>query len=333
MQQNQLYRRTNRRIYRGLYLVGLILLLPACAAVNQLDTQPFQDYQSAISTLKNESDQALQAVYQTELDQFKAKITGGDNALVPQLLINFPADQDFVWAYPAPSDPSTQPNKPLFASVADMRQTLSAMNTQLLDYAGLLLALSGADSSTQFDPASEAQKFDGAASSLLGQLNTLGVKTTAVTSKDLALFSTIASNLAKAYLENKRSELLTQILQEGMGPLQKFADKAQEAMVITALNAETQYQNQSPGFARNVIQNNDSSALDSLLTLNDQMTQQLDLYKNIYNGYGALPNSQLQLISAIKSNQQVNLAELINYATNIKQQYETLKANTAAPNE
>ncbi len=324
---------STRAFLRILTIAGVILLLPACAAVNQLDTQPFQDYQSAISTLKDQSDQALQAVYQAELDQFKAKILAGDKALVPQLLLNFPPDQDFVWAYPAPSDPATQPARPLFASVADMRQTMAAMNTQLLNYAGLLLALSGADDSTQFNPADEAQEFDSAASSLLGQLNGLGVNTSGVTSKDLALFSTIAANLAKAYLENKRSELLTEILNEGLGPLQKFVDQAQQAMLITSVNAENEYMNQRQSLARNIIQNNDSTSLDSLLSLNDQITQQLELYKNIYNGYGALPSSQLQLIAAIKSNQQVDLAELINYAANIKQQYETLKASNPSPAE
>lgn len=314
---------------RVIGLIGLILFLSACAAVNPLQPQPFQDYQSAISTLKDESDQALQTVYQTELDQFKAKVVAGDKSEVAQLLINFPANQNFGWAYPAPSDPSTQPNKPLFASIGDMQQTLAAMNTQLLNYAGLLLVLAGADDSTQFDPTAAAQKFDSAATSLLGQLNSVGVKTSGVQSKDLALFSTIAANLAKNYLEHKRADLLTQILNDGLKSLQLFADKAQEAMVITAANAETQYQNQSPSLARNVIQNSDAQALSSLLSLNDQMTKQLDLYKNIYNGYGALPNSQRQLINAVKSNQSVNLGELINYASNIKQQYEGLKTSTA----
>lgn len=317
------------RTCRILSLLAVFLLLSACAAVNPLNTQPFQDYQSAISTLKDESNQALQTVYETELDQFKSSITAGDNCQAQQLLLNFPPDSAYAYAYPPLPSNCDLPQQPLFASIADMQQTLDAMNSELLSYASLLIALAGADDSTQFDPVSEAQKFDQNATSLLTQLNGLGVNTSSVSSGGLALFSTIGANLAKAYLEGKRVELLTQVLNEGIQPLQNFSNLAQQAMDITAQNAKTQYQNQAPDVLRGIITGQGSGGVDNLLSLNDQITKQLDLYKNIAGGYAALPSSQRQLITAVQQNQHVNLAELINYATNIKQQYQSLKSSTA----
>lgn len=322
-----------KSIFKVLHLTGLILLLPACAAVNPLNTQPFQDYQSAISTLKDESDQALQTVYQTELDQFKTKVSGDDSCLVGQLLLSFPGESDdsaFAWNYSPAFGNCDAQAQPLFVSVADMRETLAAMNGQLLDYANLLIALAGADANTQFDPTAEANKFNQNASSLLTQLSGLGVKTTGVSADGLALFSTIGANLAKAYLEGKRVDLLTQLLNDGLKPLENFSELAQRAMEITALNAKSQYQTgPAVGLVRSIATNQGGS-IDDLLSLNDQVIKQLALYQSIANGYSALPRSQTQLITALKQGQQVNLAELINYATNIKQQYQDLKNSAAS---
>ncbi len=327
MQQHSSYRRRRRTTVRGLSLICLVLLLPACAAVNQLDTQPFKDYESAISTLKDQSDQALQTVYQTELDQFKSSISAGDKCKAQQLLLNFPADATYGWSYPQLPPSCDLPQQPLFASIADMQQTLAAMNSQLLNYASLLSALSGVDDTTQFNAQAEAEKFDQNAQSLLTQLNGLGVKTSGISSGGLALFSTLGANLAKNYLENKRDDLLTQVLTEGLKPLQNFADLAGQAMAITAQNAKVQYQSgPADGIVRGIITGQGDGSLDDLLSLNDQLTKQLSLYQNIAKGYAALPGSQRQLIAAIQQNRQVSLAELINYTTNIKQQYLALKA-------
>lgn len=314
---------------RLVLLSGLVLLFTACAAVNPLSTQPFQDYQSAISTLKDESDTALQTVYQTELDQFKSSISAGDNCQAQQLLLNFPADASYGYVYPQLPSSCDLPNQPLFVSIAAMQQTLGTMNTQLLSYASLLVALAGADDATQFNAEAEAAKFNQNATSLLGQLNGLGVNTSSVSSSGLALFSTIGANLAKAYLEGKRVDLLAEVLTDGLKPLQNFSSLAQQAMDITAQNAKTQYQNQAPGVLRGIITGQGGGSVDDLLGLNNQITKQLDLYKNIANGYGALPSSQQQLITALQQGQQVNLAELINYATNIKQQYIALKGDAS----
>ena len=335
-------------------LLCALLLLSACAAVTPFPTTPFQDYQSSISTLKDQSDRALKVIYDRELEQFKKRVTAGDMKAVALLRLNFPPEQYFAWEYGMPIgndvsegttsatdladaintedlesaveaiDIGTTLTKPLFASVGEMRQTMASMNTQLLNYAGLLLALAGADDSTQFNPASEAQKFDAAATSLFGQLKNLGVNTSGISSNDLALFSTVAANLANNYLESKRADLLTQVLNEGLQPLQAFADQAKEAMAITATNAETQYFNQTKSLFPKIVNDKKDSDLDVLLDLNDTITGQLDLYKNIANGYAALPNSQRQLISAVQSNREVNLTELISYATSIQQQYEAL---------
>jgi len=317
-------RSRKRQALPSLLLCPVFLLLSACAAVEPLDTNPLQDYQSAISSLKSSSDQALQTVYQEELDQFKARIASGDFANVSQLMLEFPPEPNFGWAYPGTGD------KPLFVSIGDMRQTLAEMNAQLLDYAGLLMVLAGADGSTSFDASGEAQEFNANAGDLLRRLDMVGVETGDVGARGLALFSTVAANLADNYLENKRVELLAEILEAGLGPLQAFVDKAQEAMALTAASAKTQYQNQAPALAAAVVSANSSAALNDLLALNEQITEQLALYRSIYNGYGALPNSQRQIISAMRQSRSASLSELVNYAEAIRQQHGALQADSGA---
>lgn len=305
-------------------LAAVLMLLSACAAVEPLDTNPIQDYQSAISDLSSSSDQALQTVYQAELDQFKARIASGDFGNVSQLMLEFPPDSDFGWTYPGTD------GKPLFVSIGDMRQTLAEMNAQLLDYAGLLLVLAGADGTTDFDASAEAQEFNAKAADLLRRLDGLGVETGNVGGRGLALFSTAAANLAENYLENRRVDLLAEILEAGLAPLQAFVDKAQQAMLLTAANAQTQYQNAAPALAAAVVRDNSSAALNDLLSLNEQITEQLALYRNIHNGYGALPSSQRQIISAVKQSRGASLSELVGYAKAIRQQHEALVANSGA---
>jgi len=317
------FSRCRQHLRTVLALCAAILLLCACAAVEPINTQPFREYQSAIASLKENSDQALQVVYQEEFDQFKDELRAGEVDKVTELMLDFPDNSHFAWSYPGSSD-NEGTEQPVFASIADMRQTLAAMNTQLLDYAGLLLALAGADESSEFDAAAEAEKFHENAGELLQRLATLDVSTDGVDSRDLALFSTIAANLARTYLEDKRIELLTDILNAGLDPLQAFVDKAQGAMALTANNAKTQYQNRVKPLARELAESSGSSDLEELLSLNERIIQQLKLYRNIYSGYGALPAAQRQLIIAVKENQDVGLGELINYATSIQQQYEAL---------
>lgn len=298
---------------------ALILLSSACAVVEPVNTQPFLDYQSAVSGLKDSSDKAIEAVYQEEFDQFKADIASGETSDVRQLMLEFPPGSEFGWTYPGTN------GQPIYISIANMRETLAAMNQHLLDYIGLLLTLAGADKGTGFDASAQAEKFDNDASALLQRLDSLGVGVSDVDSRDMALFSTVAANLASAYLENKRVELLTEILNEGLDPLQSFVDKAQAAMVLTADNAKTRYQDARMAPARAVATDGNSTALEKLLALNEQITQRLALYKSIHDGYGALPNAQRQIISAVKGSRNPGLGELLSYVADVRQQFEDLE--------
>jgi len=303
-------------------LCTLVLMLTACAVVEPLDTQPFLDYQSAVSGLKDSSDQAIEAVYQEEFDRFKATIESGETGDVRQLMLDFPPDSSFGWSYPGSND------QPIFISIANMRETLAAMNAQLLNYTGLLLALASADKGTDYDASAQAEKFNDDAGQLLQRLDSLGVGVGDVGSRDMALFSTAAANLASAYLENKRVELLTAILDDGLDPLQAFVEKAQEAMALTAANAKTHYQDGRLELARAVAADGGTSALESLLALNEQITQRLSLYKSIHDGYGALPNAQRQIIAAVRQSRDPSLGELLAYVASVKQQFENLEGSS-----
>lgn len=302
-----------------------LTLLPACSAINTVSTIPFEDYQDAVSTLKQESDHALQVAYQHELDQFKADLAGDDVSNVSSIMLQFPPDDPYAWKYLTDEQGTL---KPLFLSMADMQQTLASMNSQLLSYTELLVALAGADENTQLDVQAEAQEFKENASSLVGRLNQFNIDASGVGPQGLALFSTAAALSAEAFLENKRKALLVGVLRAGVEPLETFVKKAQEATSITAQGVKDQYQDQIKNAVRASIAAKGEDrikSLEQLLALNDDSTQQLELLSNIHKSYGALPHSHRRLITAVDQGRQVNLAELKSYIVNIKQQIGNLK--------
>ncbi len=300
-------------------LAFMVANLTACGTTGSVDSDSFQNYQQAISTLKDQSDQALKAVYQEELNEFKTRVAAGEASEVGQLLLMFPADGDpYSWSY----SPSGQ--LPIFASMDEARQTLSAMNAYLLDYAGLLITLSGADDTHGFNPQDEAAKFDRNASSLLERLSDFNVDTGRISSGELALFSVLAANIAQNYLNSKRAELLSDILKEGMPPLRVFSGKARELIAITAASAQTQYQNKAPDLIRKIIGGDGSATVDDLLALNQRISDQLSLYRSIDDGYAALPRAQQQLLDGIAQGRHTSLSELIGFIGRIEQQVEQL---------
>lgn len=336
---------------RLLFTLSLGLNLVACAAVNPVQEQPFDDYQQAISQLTQQSEAALKTVADNELRLYKKAISSDDNHPFNALILDFPPDRPFGWCYgseqntasddinssiedagretatsvqnPCPSAP------PLFAQVDSMQQTLVQLNQQLLNYAANLVALAGADDTTQFNPMSAAQEFETASESLLQQISTINANAKPVNPKGLALFSTVAANLAANYIEHKRKEDLAAVLQAGIQPLTQFAETIQQAMDITAQNVKDQFLTQRLPVLRQLARAQGearSTPLEQLFQLNDKLQKQLTTLHSLAQAYGALPASQRQLIAALNQNRHANLAQLVHYATQIKQQYQTLKS-------
>jgi len=336
-------------------LVLLVLMLAnGCATIAEpVVQQPFESYQSAVAELKQQTDQALKQVADAELAQFRQQ-AADDPATVLQLMLEFPPDQPFGWCYTGreqpvsgdiPAVPSSEDlsgnraaldsavaaagacqskNLPLFAKLEQMQSTMVAINGQLLQYAGLLVALAGADEASRFDPAEQAERFDQAASGLLGRLAGLGVNAGAPVGNGLALFSTLAANAAGRYLESKRREHLVEVLVAGKAPLTRLVELSRQALEIAATSVTDQYQEQARTRFRAAI--GGSATLDDVMAFNQQLQDRLNLLKTISGGYGALLNAHGQLISSLNQDRPAGLGELLAYARDIKDQYEAIKA-------
>lgn len=341
-------------------MILVTALLSACAAVRPTAEQPFADYQMAIATLSSQSEQALQQAADVELQQFKAAVLAGDKQKIANLALQFPPNAPFAWCYSgstsasdrsalstAAANPNPNPNPnsanspldsacggdatPLFALMASMSQTLGGLNQLLLNYAGTLQALAGADTVMQFNPETAAMQFTQQSQDLLTQVAALGGPRPDISGRDLALFSTVSANLARQYLESKRKEALAGVLQSGLEPLQRLSELAQRALDITAQSVKDQYQNDVFPLLRAAVSDQDGSALDRLLSTNQQLQSQLALLEKLSQSYAALVRSQQELIGAVNESRHANLGELILYASQIRQQYENLRQQTAGP--
>lgn len=306
---------TRRIVVRILVLLAAMSLPGGCATTSEIAQPPLGSYHDAIVSVTSQSEAALQTEYEWSLDRFKREAGRGDVTALSQLQLEFPKDSAFAWGY-------RKDGGAVFLAVAGSRRRLAAINDLLVDYAGLLTQLVGADDQSQFEPEDEASRFKESAESLA---STLGA---APDDQGLSLFSTVAANAASAYLEDKRSDLLVEVLEAGMEPLEKLVGHVQTALMISAGGITSEYQTEFDRLKQEFKDAGDDGrrrVILDLIDLNRKTTAQLDLLRSISRTYGTLPETQHQLIAAIREERQPALKGLLTAAQDIQRQYEHLR--------
>jgi len=300
-----------------LLVLGVIGLGAGCASV---DTGPFTQFASSLQSLRNGSDSQAGAAATASRQELVEKVATG--AVSPaDLQLEFDPSNPFVTSY------GFAENEPNFVKLIRFRQGLAALNDVMTDYAQSLVVLSGGGQEGDILPTSA--QFDQMAQDLNANAGTaasaLGVK---IGPDQRALLSTVAVQLFKAYIENKRRKDLAEAIGEVQPRIDEFSHAAQAAVHFLASMVQTDYNKEILPLAQVKPPN-----ATPILNLNDTTQTTLATLAALSSSYGAVRDAHrdLKAATAKKPGGLSGLIALTNEAIRLQGSVNQLaKANAAA---
>jgi hypothetical protein len=264
-----------RRRWRILGALALAVLAAAgCASVGAESTSAFGAFSASTLQLRDGADASLGVVQERIRDRYVAEASAGDVTRVESLLLG-----------PSPGDPFGWSNEqaPLFLKVARFRDGVRRLNSVLVGYAGILEQMG---SPALVSP----QTYDQLATDLNGNLKTalasMGVA--APPSRELAIFSTVASGSFKAYVQSKQRGTLLKALQENQPAIDDVAQQGVAAVRITALAYRNEYDLASQKLAQ-------KKAIRELAELDDRFIKDMAGLRTLSHSYQTLPGAHREL--------------------------------------
>lgn len=292
--------------FRLLSLSAFAAIITACASASSIPSPPFADFEQTVVQLKVSADQALaieqKIVYERYLDQLQA--TG----IVEDLQLQ---------GSERPSPFSMQlEGAILFKDIAEARSKLDDMNSLIVQYAGTLLVLTGsAEDSTTIDADAAAEELRTSATALATRLGKEG----AIPDGYFFGFGVLAKN----YAENKRQDALTELIRSSQPEIAAFAEAGQQICQISGLGIQAEY---GSAFSRltegaaGMPESRREDLIQSILDLNDETLQQLEILRLIYEAYGALPAAHRSLEGGASGS--ASFIELLAYTESLKNRYD-----------
>jgi len=346
------------------FAAGALFLLSTlqfgCAGVAQ---KPFTDFSKSAQALQTSSDQLVGDLQATATDEFVQNVLNNP-ALIPTLKLRKP-DMGVPPEKPPepapPAHPPAQPelsydqkldlfyqkqfvlggleNAPYVAKLPAFRSGLYNWNAGLIAYAAALESLA--------DPALiDNDKLNKMAADLNANLqagrDTLNLKS--VSNNDLAIFSTVATELFRAYLRAEQRSDLIHRLQDADAQIPLLARGGKEAAQIIALTVWEQYDynfaplercalnSPAPNEPQHPTLDDRKKAILAILDLNIRHAATIQSLQALYNAYAALPKAHADLLAAAKKNGVTleGIAFFLQEIQRIDTLYESLK-KTAAP--
>lgn len=265
--------------------------------------QPVSSYQNEILQLNRATEKLLAEIIERSIADIESRVSAGDLSFVPNLLVNFPPDNQFGWCYQFQSS-SHNPEHVYFLN---LQRYLGGINNMILDYIDMLITLSHAQSESEFDPKEARERSESRAKEVIarGSCWADGPRNTFSSEEaDLILFSDRSRLAAEEYIATRSSDQLALVIETGIAPLLEWTENAQMAIMISALQVKTSYQDRIIPAARRSMGTAGNSQLISattdLLDLNEQLRRDLQALEDIYDGYRGLPNAQRRLISGVR---------------------------------
>ena len=283
------------------------IVIAGCASAASIPSQPFEDFEQGIATLKLSADEALFVEQQIVYERYLAQWI--EEADVLQLQLE--AD---------PLDPfaMTISGKSLYRNIQESRSKLRKLNTLVQNYAGTLVLLSG---NTEGSPNVDA---DALASDL---------KTNAeAVARSLELDVQIPDGLffgfgqvAKNFVESKRQDLLIQLINESQAEIELFARAGQNIAKLSAFGISTEYQTKFSALtadANDLSESQRKKLIESLLALNEETLRQIDTLKMVHDAYQSLPGAHRDLARAVEEGRSLSFSDLLAIAESLKQRYD-----------
>lgn len=287
--------------------VALLVVLTACKTI---DPAPFVAFSTSVQTLQSSMSTSLTTTlapmeqrYVSEVTTASAEEFLASASPLKLSVAKSEAEQGngdaFSWSPSAGSAEPAQP-LPLFLQAERFRMGMDALNASLVKYAQLLVQLTSSDLITK-------EQF----SQLSADLNTNTVSAlTAITggSPDpgaVALFSTVAGEAARQFIESRRRDDLLAALTANQPVIDGLGAQGQKAARYLAYARSNDYQDDAQSLLRGALAADGEDArraqVEALISLDRAHMDAMETLRAVSDAYGAVPAAHRDLLGGVKS--------------------------------
>jgi hypothetical protein len=283
---------------------AIVLFTAGCGAVKPA---AFQAFSQSVQQLREGTDKALEVNQSMASNRFMLEAirttTAGDSSKVEQLRLPIDRTKPFSW---------TGDKAPLFLKAEQFRDGANRAMNVLASYAELLVRLSSPELLPQdtFDKMASdlnANAFDAA----------LAITGKPPDSAGVAIFSTIAVQVAREYLESKRRSKLVEALTANQPTIETFSQHMRRGVETAATHAAQEYDEASQELFRKMVtstgpapEGDRRAAIQALIDLDRKYIQQLSTFQSLYTAFGQVTNAHAELIKAA-SNPELSLSSIV----------------------
>ncbi|NOZ79059.1 MAG: hypothetical protein GXP48_07770 [Acidobacteria bacterium] len=311
-------------------LLPAVALVAGCASTVQ--QTGFSRFTSALQKLRTGTDRAISQNEDASREDFilevaKASLARNGAATVNSLHITAGLQSvPFSWQMDVEGG-----RPPLFMVLQRFRDGVYAVNTALVTYSELLGNLASPDVLSVADLDAETRDVN---AGLRAGMDMLGVRGSG---QNLALFSTVATEMARQYLERRRRAELGAVLGKTQPSIEELSKKLQEAVRMTARILMNNYDRQYERFVEDLLPgsstalSNRTKAVKRIVKLNETYIENLAVLNALYASYGALPAAHRELRRAVIESRTsfASIEEILENGKRLSQLYEKLRTSDA----
>jgi len=306
---------------RVLAFLGLLTLSACVSTSPPIQPDSLADFRDTLVQLNVKSTEALTAEYDWNYRNYKQRVRADSETSPNALTLDF-CETDFDSYWGGCDGGSEEP--PVFMVIADSKRDLSKLNQTMIDYANFLLLFNNANDDTRSSLKDSATKIGQSAQSIAAKAGT------SLNQENFGAFATISVGIVEQLLAKKQKDGMAAVLADFQPGVQTFAALGSEAMRISAVGIQTEYQDESPSLRAKIATETDGAArlqqVEKLIALNEQTSRQLDTLKILSAAYESLPGAHAELIAALQSGYRASLGELVSHIEMINSAYQTLHA-------
>lgn len=274
----------------------VLLLFARCATLRTVDEDPFRDFSGSMEALRDGADKALDFSNDWAFERYVGELAERSTAPEGQAAV-----ENLLF--------QTKPGDPFFAELREtphylklrqFRERLWALNSGYLRYTQILADLAGSQLLDKGEFEKMAGDLNRNIEDAAGALE-LGPGAP----RPRGLFSALAVEVFRRYLESRRQEDLQRAIQENQVTVETFAVAGRGAVQLAALGLRHEYDLRFAALARALTPRADSSpreresAARGLVALDREFLDQLAALQTLSQAYSLLPAAHRELSSAI----------------------------------
>jgi hypothetical protein len=307
---------------RASALLGLLVLSACVSTSPPIPPNSLGDFRDTLVQLNAKSTEALTAEHDWSYRNYKESVKGTENLDPNALALKF-CESDFD-AYWGSCDLASE-GTPVFMVIADSRRDLGRLNQMLIDYANFLLLFNNANEDTRSSLEDAAGRIGDSAQSIATKFEG------SIDEARFGAFAKIGVGIVEQLLAKKQRDGMAAVLADFQPGIQAFAELGSEAMQISALGIQAEYQTEVQPLNTAIEQEEDGTRrlklVEDLIALNEQTARQLDVLGSLAAAYGSLPGAHAELMSALQSGYRASLNELVASIEAVSSAYQTLHAS------